>query len=94
MIVEVGYSAEGSKLAEDARWWLIESEGDVKTTITIDFHQARNEITIENWVLTDRPTRQDTQKRVPKGTQRIVMTQSQASAQQHQNQQHQQYQHQ
>lgn len=31
VLIESAYSEKGSKLADNARWWLIESAGDVKT---------------------------------------------------------------
>lgn len=49
VLLEAAYPEESSKLASDARWWLIESAGDVKTVVTIAVHQTTKEITIETW---------------------------------------------
>lgn len=76
VLVEAAYSEKGSKLADDARWWLIESAGDVKTVMTIAVYQTTREIIIEIWGLVSRPTRQEKNKRVPDVTQRIVVTQN------------------
>jgi hypothetical protein len=51
LTVEVGVSESRRKLANDARWWLTESAGDVKNVITIYVRKARKEITFENWNL-------------------------------------------
>lgn len=76
VLIESAYSEKWSKLADDARWWLVESAGDVKTAVTIAVHQTTKEITIETWELVSRPTRQDKSKRVPDVTQRIVVSQN------------------
>ncbi|GAD91908.1 hypothetical protein NFIA_050900 [Paecilomyces variotii No. 5] len=76
MIIEVRYSENKVKLAEDARWWLMEAGGDVKTALTISVHQVKTEITVEKWELTPRPTRQDSNKRVVEVTEHIVMSQN------------------
>ncbi|PKX95868.1 uncharacterized protein P174DRAFT_430188 [Aspergillus novofumigatus IBT 16806] len=69
------YSQPGSKLADDARWWLLEAGGDVKTALTIFVHQTRRGVVIEKWQLIPRETRQDQNKKVPEITQRAVMSQ-------------------
>lgn len=51
LTVEVGVSESRTKLANDARWWLTESAGDVKNVITIYVRKSRHEITFENWNL-------------------------------------------
>ncbi|EEA21809.1 conserved hypothetical protein [Talaromyces marneffei ATCC 18224] len=51
VVVEVGYSESLRKLANDARWWLTASNGDVKTAITISINQKYREITFEKWGL-------------------------------------------
>lgn len=76
VLIEAAYPEKRSKLANDARWWLIESAGDVKTVVTIAVHQTTKEITIEAWRLVSRPTKQEKNKRVPDVTQRVVVTQN------------------
>lgn len=76
VLVEAAYSEKGSKLADDAQWWLIESAGDVKTVMTIAVYQTTREIIIEIWGLVSRPTRQEKNKLVPDVTQRIMVTQN------------------
>jgi hypothetical protein len=69
------YSQSGSKLADDARWWLLEAGGDVKTVLTITVHQTRREVIIEKWELIPRGTRQDRNKKVAGVSQRAIMPQ-------------------
>lgn len=75
VVIEAGYSESRSKLSADARWWLAESAGDVKTALTIAVHQTRREITVEKWELIERPTRQDGDKKVSVITQRAIVSQ-------------------
>ncbi|KAL2007235.1 hypothetical protein VTN00DRAFT_8673 [Thermoascus crustaceus] len=53
-VVESGYAELGSKLEADAKWWLIESEGDVRTALVILVDRGRKELTIQKWELADR----------------------------------------
>lgn len=53
--VEVGFSESRTKLANDARWWLTESAGYVKSIITIFIRKVRKEITFEVWSLVPGP---------------------------------------
>ena len=75
-VIETGYSEGKSKLAEDARWWLTESRGDVKNVLTVSVHQTKKEIVIESWGWSGRPTRAESARRVPEVKQRVVITQS------------------
>ncbi|KAJ9290641.1 hypothetical protein DTO021C3_1906 [Paecilomyces variotii] len=75
VIIEAGYSEEKVKLADDARWWLLEADGDLKTALTISIHTERKESTVEKWELIPRPTRQDKNKKVAEVTGHIVMSQ-------------------
>jgi hypothetical protein len=47
--VEVGYSDSPRKLAEDARWWIEESEDEVRDVITIELDKARREMNVSQW---------------------------------------------
>ncbi|EED14293.1 hypothetical protein TSTA_105050 [Talaromyces stipitatus ATCC 10500] len=49
LVVEVGYTEVRRKLANDTRWWLTASNGDVKTVVTISINQKYREITFEKW---------------------------------------------
>ncbi|KAI7969202.1 hypothetical protein EIK77_006107 [Talaromyces pinophilus] len=51
LAVEVAYSESWRKLANDARWWLAASNGDIKTIITISINQKYREITCDKWGL-------------------------------------------
>ncbi|KAI9930525.1 hypothetical protein ASPWEDRAFT_27045 [Aspergillus wentii DTO 134E9] len=73
--IESGYSESKSKLAGDARWWLTESGGDVKTVLTVSVHQTKREIVVKRWGLMNRPTRTDTDKLVPEVVQKVVISQ-------------------
>lgn len=71
---------ESSKdtLNADARWWLEESKGDVKTALTVLVSRTRREIIIEDWAMVDRPTRAEPSKQVPHVGQRVVISQEAA----------------
>lgn len=56
VVVESGYAGSGSKLEADARWWLIEAEGDVWTALVVLVHGRRKEISIQKWELAESPT--------------------------------------
>jgi hypothetical protein len=73
--IETGYPESKSKLARDARWWLIESGGDVKTVFTVFVHQRKKEIIIERWWMIDRSMRTEEGKKVAEVVQKIVMSQ-------------------
>jgi hypothetical protein len=73
--IETGYTESKAKLAGDARWWLIESAGDVKTVLTIFVHQRKKEIIIERWRMIDRPMRTEQGKKVAEVVQKVVMSQ-------------------
>jgi hypothetical protein len=75
VVIQCAYSQPRSKLADDARWWLLEAGGDVKTALTIFVHQTRREVVIEKWELIPRETRQNQNKKVPEITRRAVMSQ-------------------
>ncbi|EAL85603.1 uncharacterized protein AFUA_6G04370 [Aspergillus fumigatus Af293] len=74
VVIQCAYSQPRSKLANDARWWLLEAGGDVKTVLTILVHQTRREV-VEKWELIPRETRQGQNKKVPEITRRVVMSQ-------------------
>ncbi|EAW21131.1 uncharacterized protein NFIA_062920 [Aspergillus fischeri NRRL 181] len=49
VVLEVGVSQGKSKLEEDARFWLEESEGDVKISLAISVDPRIPEIVLEKW---------------------------------------------
>ncbi|KAH8690461.1 hypothetical protein BGW36DRAFT_364041 [Talaromyces proteolyticus] len=51
LTIEAGYSESRRKLADDARWWLTASQGDVKAVVTISIGQKQRSITFEKWAL-------------------------------------------
>ncbi|KXG52311.1 uncharacterized protein PGRI_085950 [Penicillium griseofulvum] len=73
--IETGYTGSKAKLACDARWWLIESGGDVKTVLTVFVHQRKREIIIERWRTIDRPMREQEGKNAAEVVQKVVMSQ-------------------
>ncbi|GIK05011.1 hypothetical protein Aspvir_009110 [Aspergillus viridinutans] len=75
VVILAKYSQPRTKLADDTRWWLFESGGDVKTALNITVHQTKREVTIEKWELISRETRQDENKKVAEITQRAVISQ-------------------
>ncbi|EEA25660.1 hypothetical protein TMatcc_006114 [Talaromyces marneffei ATCC 18224] len=75
LTVEVGFSESRTKLANDARWWLTESAGDVKDVITIYIRKVTKEITIENWNLVPGPNG----PMFPRVTYRTVLSQKRDS---------------
>ncbi|OKL59124.1 hypothetical protein UA08_05586 [Talaromyces atroroseus] len=58
LAVEVGYSEDLRKLRLDARWWIENSGGDVRTVIVISVEQDKKEITFEKWGYDQGPTKQ------------------------------------
>jgi hypothetical protein len=57
IVFEAGLSESLSRLRSDARWWLMESGGDVKTVIIISVKRAQSMIRIEKWELAPRTGR-------------------------------------
>ncbi|RHZ48886.1 uncharacterized protein CDV56_105109 [Aspergillus thermomutatus] len=53
VMLEVGVSQRKSKLEEDARFWLEESEGDVKISLAISVNRRIPEIVLEKWKVSD-----------------------------------------
>lgn len=51
MVLEVGVSERKSKLQIDAQWWLNNSNGDVKITLTMSVNRRNPQITINKWEL-------------------------------------------
>ncbi|GFF33901.1 hypothetical protein IFM46972_04045 [Aspergillus udagawae] len=49
VVLEVGVSQRNSKLEEDARFWLEQSEGDVKISLAISVNRRIPEIVLEKW---------------------------------------------
>ncbi|RMJ28426.1 hypothetical protein PHISP_00731 [Aspergillus sp. HF37] len=49
LVMVVEYHQSSAKLESDARWWLTESEGDVKTVLTISVNRKKPEIVIQKW---------------------------------------------
>ncbi|KAF4154112.1 hypothetical protein CNMCM8927_001751 [Aspergillus lentulus] len=74
MVIETAFSESQSKLANDARWWLNASGGELKTVITIAVQKKREAITIDKWEAISRPTRGDPGKMVPEVVQKVTMT--------------------
>lgn len=68
LTVEVSVSESRTKLANDARWWLITSAGDVKNVITIYVRIPSKEITFEVWCLGSR------ESPIPQVTYRTVIS--------------------
>lgn len=75
VVIEVAFSESRSKLANDARWWLCDSAGDVRAAITIAVHTTRREIVLERWGLIGREMRSDSSKQVPEAIQRLTISQ-------------------
>ncbi|KAF7171093.1 hypothetical protein CNMCM5623_003549 [Aspergillus felis] len=74
LVIESAFSESQSKLANDARWWLNASGGELKTVITIAVQKKRKAITIDKWEAISRPTRGDPGKMVPEVVQKVTMT--------------------
>ncbi|RHZ69921.1 hypothetical protein CDV55_108257 [Aspergillus turcosus] len=55
--------------------WLTDFNGDVKIALIILVSQTMREISVEIWELIDGPTRAEPFKKVPKVTQRVVISQ-------------------
>lgn len=74
VVIESAWSERQSKLADDARWWLNASQGELKTAITISVQKKKRAITIEKWEAISRPTRGEPGKMVPEVVQKVTMT--------------------
>ncbi|OJJ35176.1 hypothetical protein ASPWEDRAFT_40360 [Aspergillus wentii DTO 134E9] len=73
-VVETGYSESKSKLQTDAQWWLAESNGEVRTALTISVHQKKEEIVLQKWEMMERPTRENPDRHAPVMMQQVVMS--------------------
>ncbi|OJI97990.1 hypothetical protein ASPVEDRAFT_880478 [Aspergillus versicolor CBS 583.65] len=49
MVIECGWSETRAKLERDCRWWLHDSDGDVKIALSISVHMRRKQIIIQKW---------------------------------------------
>ncbi|KAL2214909.1 hypothetical protein M432DRAFT_554465 [Thermoascus aurantiacus ATCC 26904] len=74
MVVEAGYSESKSKLEADAKWWLNESNGEVKTALAVSIKKTKKEITIQRWELVAGPTRADPDRTGPDVVQQLVIS--------------------
>lgn len=76
--METGYSTSKSKLDWNARWWLNESEGQVKMALMTSIQRLRRKYLFQKWALVNRrSTKGDSQNRVlPAVTYEIVLTRS------------------
>jgi hypothetical protein len=78
--LEVAYSESESKLAKDVEWWLTQSSGDVKATISFSINKTSKEIVLEEWELVEADTGKEarSQQRVtivqPAGQDAITVT--------------------
>jgi hypothetical protein len=54
LVFEAGLSETLAKLRTDAEWWLTNSKGEVKITITISIKPAQKSLWIEKWCLQPR----------------------------------------
>lgn len=64
--VEVGFSEPTRKHEDDAKWWLSQSNGDVRIVLTIDVHRRTNMVIFKTWTLNS--------QRVPEATYRVVLS--------------------
>lgn len=69
--MEVAYSESAKKLANDRRWWLEASNGDVKAGISLSINQTWKDIIVEMWELVTSDSGKAAQCR-----QRVVFAQS------------------
>jgi hypothetical protein len=74
VVMQCGYSDADGKLANDARWWLNASGGDVGTVLTISVWKKNKGITFERWELISYPTRGDPAKMVPEVVQKVIVS--------------------
>ncbi|KAF9242203.1 hypothetical protein DTO006G1_6456 [Penicillium roqueforti] len=71
IVLECGYSESMRRLAVDARWWLVNAGGDVKTVLLISINGERQALHLERWCLAppyDRPVTRNTPSMVPTKT--------------------------
>ncbi|KAF7121833.1 hypothetical protein CNMCM5793_009386 [Aspergillus hiratsukae] len=74
VVFQCAYSDADGKLANDARWLLNASGGDVETVLTISVWKKSKGITFEKWELISHPTRGDPGKMVPEVVQKVVLS--------------------
>lgn len=53
LVLEVEVSETPRKLATDARWWISESNDDVRTVVTISINGMQNKVAFEKWTSSD-----------------------------------------
>lgn len=63
MVIESGVVASLPRLCDEARWWLRNSQGEVRIVLVIGTHRQRRKLVIEKWeqqkpALTHQPPRQ------------------------------------
>ncbi|KAF8463461.1 hypothetical protein BDZ91DRAFT_661202 [Kalaharituber pfeilii] len=51
IVLESGYTEYLARLRSDARWWLANSAGDVKTVLLISVQEDHQTLKLEQWVL-------------------------------------------
>lgn len=49
LVIQAGFSDSKPKLEADAKWWITESKGDVKTALVIYLHQSEANVIIQKW---------------------------------------------
>jgi hypothetical protein len=76
VVIETGYTESMAKLERDVRWWLIESSGDVRLAVLISIGPQRREVVFQKWVLIDKPTSNEPEKRVPMAIYELVLSRS------------------
>lgn len=60
MVLEVEISEKPRKLAADARWWILESNNDVRTVVTISISRMQKMATLEKWAASSDATKEPT----------------------------------
>lgn len=54
VVLEISFSETQSKLMSDVRFWLHESDSDVKIVLTLKIQRQRPEIIFEEWTINNR----------------------------------------
>ncbi|KAF4154391.1 hypothetical protein CNMCM6936_008754 [Aspergillus lentulus] len=49
LVIEAGVTASLPRLREEARWWLRNSQGDIRIVLVLGIHRQRRMLTVEKW---------------------------------------------
>ena len=76
IVFESGFSESLTKLRQDARWWLTNSQGDVRIVVTVLVRPEHKTLQVEKWCLAPPPRITRRNQDIPTRVQEILVTQN------------------